>query len=460
MINNNLAAVFERIKNSSFLKSVLSLSSGVVIGQAINMIGMPIIGRVYTAADIGDYTLITTNANVILSISALGMLTVFMLPEKDSEARELSRLVTYSTIVISLFCVIILSLVSPWWRLIKTEEVSYSVALAVLWAYVIMTSVNSICYAYSNRLRLYKVLFWNPVIGAGVNIVLGIIFGTLHFGFVGYTLAHIISMVINILHLIVNANPYAPIPWDERQGYRKLLKAYQRFPKYQMPANLVSSVATQIPLEIMSFSFSATVLGYYSMANRILSLPMSLLATPINRVYFQEASQRYQRGEDIAEFGFKIMETNIKIAIIPVVILMVFGRWIFSFFLGVQWETAGAYAAVLGVYYLVSFCASCLSGSFVIIGKNSWNLVCSIANVGIGVLLFVLIKLIPSISAMAFMFIMALSFTVERVVEEGVFFSYLGFRLKDYILFVLKWILFPFVTAFGIQFLFGLLRAM
>lgn len=451
MKSNFFKRTITRIKKSNFIKSVLSLSSGVIIGQIINTVGMPVVSRIYTAADMGDYTLITSNANVISAIAVLGMMTVFMLPEKDTEARELSRLVTYSTIIITTVCVAFLYGISSWWKLIETEEVSYFVSLVVLWLYIIAYTVNNICYAYANRLKLYGVLFWNPIIGAGFNIGLGIVFGLMGFGFVGYTLAHILSIGANIVHLLRHANPYSAIPENERIGYKKLLKQYQRFPKYQMPANLVSNVAIQIPIQIISVAFSSTVLGYYSMANRIMSMPTSLLATPINRVYFREASQRYRNGEDIGEFGFKIMETNIKVALIPIVILMVFGRWIFSFVLGAQWAEAGSYAAILGMYFLIAFCVSCLAGSFVIIGKNSWNLICASVNVGIGLLLFIIVKIFPDISAWNFLLIMSLLSTIERVVEEGVFFVYMGLNLKRYVLFVVKYIMVPFALAYILQ---------
>ena len=55
----------QRIQTSGFLKSVLTLSSGVIVGQAINFLGMPVVGRVYTPTAMGDYTLITANSAII-----------------------------------------------------------------------------------------------------------------------------------------------------------------------------------------------------------------------------------------------------------------------------------------------------------------------------------------------------------------------------------------------------------
>ena len=89
MILDMVKQWINRIKKSSFIKSVLSLSSGVLIGQVILTLSTPVISRIYTASDMGDYTLIVSNANIIIAVSALGMLTVFMLPKEDTEARSL-----------------------------------------------------------------------------------------------------------------------------------------------------------------------------------------------------------------------------------------------------------------------------------------------------------------------------------------------------------------------------------
>lgn len=189
MILDMVKQWINRIKKSSFIKSVLSLSSGGLIGQVILTLSTPVIGRIYTASDMGDYTLIVSNANIIIAVSVLGMLTVFMLPKEDTEARELCRLVTLCSLIICSICVVFLYLISPYWKLLNTEGVSYSVALIVLWIYVTSYIINNICYAYANRLKLYKVLFWNPIISAVVNMGLSILFGIMGLGFIGYTVA-------------------------------------------------------------------------------------------------------------------------------------------------------------------------------------------------------------------------------------------------------------------------------
>ena len=46
-IYQRFQSLWRRILSSGFLKSVLTLSSGVVVAQGINFLGMPAVGRVY-----------------------------------------------------------------------------------------------------------------------------------------------------------------------------------------------------------------------------------------------------------------------------------------------------------------------------------------------------------------------------------------------------------------------------
>lgn len=445
--------LYKRISGSSFLKSVLTLSSGVVVGQLINFLGMPAVGRIYTPAAMGDYTLITANSAIISAFVCLGMMTSFMLPKENEEARGLSKLVAISAVLLTTFVISILWACSGVFRIFHTEAVSYGISLLVLWLYIVFNTVSNICYAYVNRQKLYRVMFWNPIITASINVVVGIIFGLLGWGFLGYTAAHILSFLVNIVHLITHANPFAKVRNPEYRNIA-LLKSYRRFPMYQMPANLISNMSSQLPVNIIESLYSAAELGQYSMSMRILTLPSTLLATPINRVFFQEASARHNRGENIGDFCYKILAANIKLAIIPIVILILLGEPIFAIFLGEQWREAGLYAAILGVYQMMQFCAACLSGDFVIIKKNQWNLISSVASLVLCLSLFGLCKFVFTISILEYLAILSIFMSLKVIVAQCALFVHLRFDLKKYLFLILRWILLPCGISFIITMFF------
>lgn len=440
------------LKNNNFLKSVLTLSSGVVFAQAINFFGMPFIGRIYSPDTIGDYTLITSNASVISAIATLGMMTVFMLPKKNDEAKGLCKMVTGALIIISSVFIVALMLLSKNLRIFEPDGVSYKVALIVLWLYVIFYNISNICYAYVNRQKMYSVMFWNPIIAAVVNVGLGSILGLLGCGFLGYTLAHIVSFVINIIHLTVHANPYSR-QVQEVYKWKILFKRYDRFIKYQMPSNLINNISNQVPITMINTLFGSSILGAYSMALKILSLPTLLLATPINRVYFQEASERYNNGNDIGEFTFNIIKTNIKLAIIPISALIVFGESIFGMFLGAEWRLAGTYAAVLGLYELIKFISACTAGGFVILKYNSINLASSIISLSLNLTILLITKIYLAEDFIICLILISAVGIIYDLCIHGLFFKLANFSVNKYLNFIAIYILIPVAVSFLLRYI-------
>ena len=451
MLVSYIKKMYNRLMGSNFARSVMTLSSGTIISQVINFVGMPVLGRIYTPAAVGDYSLVVSNAGVISALASLGMMSVFLLPEKDDESKALCRLVTVFTLAITLVSVIFLELISPFFKVFSAENASYETCLVILFFYIIANTVYSICYAYTNRQKQYKVMFVSPIVLVLGNIISGILFGLLGWEFIGYSLSHILSLGLASLHLMYNANPYGKLSSRE-YTYSALLKKYKKFPCYQMPANLISNIGIQIPNLMITHFFSSAVLGMYSMAMKILSIPTTLLSTPINRVYFREASERYNRGENIGEFSFNILQTGIKIALIPMLFLVLFGEELFSLFLGKQWYTAGTFAAVLVLYQLVHFCYSCLSGHFIIIRKNHFNLFLSFYDVLSSLALYFLVQslnisIIPCLLALSIIKISGI------IIFQGIFLKMTGFEIKRYFLFVLKIIALPTFLAWAIRYL-------
>ena len=452
-MTGKIRRVIERVKASSFAKSVLTLSSGVVVGQGINFVGMPFIGRIYTPGVIGDYSLITANSAVISAVACLGMMTVFMLPEEDGESRGLCRLVTLSTLVITSVAIAFLWLISPWFALFSLEETDYGLSLIILWLYVVLSTLNNICYAYINRQKKYRVLFWNPVFGASVNVGLGIVFGLIGWGFIGYTAARLISYAVNIVHLVLHGNPYAKIENPEHRNTLRLIREYRQFPIYQMPANLVANLSNQVPMQLISTLYSSATLGMYSMALRVLTLPTTLLATPINRVYFQEACDRFNKGEDVGMFSLRVLQANIKIGIIPICLLVIFGPQVFALFLGQQWEEAGTFASILGLFQLMEYCKCCLSGDFIVIRKNSWNLISALASLAIVVLIYIGFTAIGDAPVSMLLVALSVLLTMKTVAAQCVFFAYTGVKIRVYLVFLLKYVVIPFAASFALSML-------
>ncbi len=451
---NKIKSFFQRqvtrIRKNTFVKSVLTLSAGVVVSQAVALCTTPVISRIYTPEVLGDFSLITSNATIIGVIVCLGLISAIMIPKDNDEAKGLCRLLTFLIIGLTTILLCVALAFSPVLQLF-TVSLDYRLACCILWLYVILTNISSVCYSYVNRQGLYRVLFWNPTIGTVSNAAISIILGLLGCGLWGYICGNLLALILNILHMLFHVNPFkGKIAADYR--HRTLIKKYKEFPLILFPSNLVGTFAQQMPVQLIGRFWGSTVLGSYSMCMTILGLPSKFLAGPVNRVFYKEATERYNNGENIGVFTLKILKANIKIAIIPIALLIVLGGPIFSFILGSDWEMAGTFASVMGIYQVMVFCNSCLAGKFVVINKKKTILFLNIAGVVFYFAVFMVCHLL-SFTPLTSITVFAISGALFELTDTFIFMKQSRVNLKDYFYFLILYLIIPAVAATGIRLL-------
>lgn len=72
---------------------------------------------------------------------------------------------------------------------------------------------------------------------------------------------------------------------------------YWRFPVFLTWDGLLNTTGTQLPPLLFASFFSPAAAGLYSLANRVLALPISLLGSAIGQVFFRNAPKAYRAGQ-------------------------------------------------------------------------------------------------------------------------------------------------------------------
>lgn len=428
--------MLKKLKNylfkSDIVKSISTIASGSIIGYGLNTVLLPVLSRIFGPKQMGEYDLIISSASIYLGILCLGMLTAIMLPGEDEEAKFVCKTILTSVVLGSTIGIVVLLLIKNKYQLFHIEQ-NYVLACILLFFYLILYNAQGICYAYANRQKKYKALFWNPIIYSTSNIILSIVFGLLGGKTLGYMLGTVLGTFITVIFLCSHANPFSG-RYSLSMIKRTLIK-YRSFPLIQMPSNFISIISSQFPVQFLGRVFGSTMLGGYTMACKVLSMPVSLLATPINNVYYRTAAEKIRNGENVGLFAFKLIKININLAIIPIFILMVWGNPICSLFLGEKWGIAGTYMGILGIYYLIFFCASCLSGTLILADKKAINLLSIVVKVVINIVVFSLAKIFGW-GLILTIIIYTIEETLFQIFMIGVSLYYINCPINKYIKFI------------------------
>lgn len=378
--------LFEKLKGSRFWLSVVSLSMGQVVAQAVNFLLIPVISRLYAKEAYGDFGVITSFAAIVMGVIGLGLGSAIMAADNREESEKVFRVCYILQFILSTALCLAMLAVSPFWQLFHTT-LPYPLALLFLYLYLNLSIHFSLMSVYVNRLGANKVLLFNPILAALSNVFITLPLGFLHMDAWGLFAANLTATALANLHMLRYASPYTqPFCFKD---VRDVFIKFKHFVLYQYPANFMGTLSDNVPAQMLSGAFGSAALGDYSMCNRVFGLPLQVIAQPIQTVYFRDASALHRAGKDVSRLTFSLVSKIMVAAFIPMVVGCAFAEKIFGFVLGAKWQSAGRLAAVMAFPFLFNFCSSCVTYCRVVIGRQRMNLF--IAAVHIALVLTALI---------------------------------------------------------------------
>jgi O-antigen/teichoic acid export membrane protein len=359
---------------SRFITNVLKLVSGSVIAQALGILLVPIITRLYSPGDYGAFQVFLSISSILAVLSCLSYQLAIMLPKEEEDSANIVTLCIALVSIISVVSGGVFILLSGWvGETLNTPDLSqYLIFLpVVVFLNGLFVVVN---YWLSRRVRfgtLATAQVANSVsskfvqIGTGFGSAspLGLILGLI----AGYGAALLV-----MLRGIREDLPLFRSVSLSRITY--LAKRYRRFPLFTSWSTVANSASLQVaPLMLASF-FNPAIVGFYGVAHMVVNMPMSLIGSATGQVFFQKASEEKNRTGSVKTVVREVHQRLVSIGIFPILILMIIGEELFALVLGAQWGTAGGYARILAPWLLLVFIASPLSTIFSVLEKQTIGL--------------------------------------------------------------------------------------
>ena len=359
---------------SRFITNVLKLVSGSVIAQALGILLVPIITRLYSPGDYGAFQVFLSISSILAVLSCLSYQLAIMLPKEEEDSANIVTLCIALVSIISVVSGGVFILLSGWvGETLNTPDLSqYLIFLpVVVFLNGLFVVVN---YWLSRRIRfgtLATAQVANSVsskfvqIGTGFGSAspLGLILGLI----AGYGAALLV-----MLRGIREDLPLFRSVSLSRITY--LAKRYRRFPLFTSWSTVANSASLQVaPLMLASF-FNPAIVGFYGVAHMVVNMPMSLIGSATGQVFFQKASEEKNRTGSVKTVVREVHQRLVSIGIFPILILMIIGEELFALVLGAQWGTAGGYARILAPWLLLVFIASPLSTIFSVLERQTIGL--------------------------------------------------------------------------------------
>ena len=366
-------------KVSSFSFDVFKLASGTAIAQALVILAMPLLTRLYAPELFGLLSVFTGITSVLTVFVCMSYEYAIVLPEDDGDASNLLGVSVGFTTLFSLLTVPVICI----WGGDIAQLFNVPTLVNYLWMLPLSTFLSGLFSALNYWVSRTKQFGRLSIVK--VTQSLAATLTKLGSGYAGYATG---GMMVgaNVGGQIIATSILGAWIWRENKilllksiHWQRMLdniKRYYRFPMYYTGSNLVNTLSSMTPVFLFSFFFSPVIVGYYSLGMSALQAPMSLLGNSISQVLFQKVSEARLQGR-LASVVEKTFSFLVIIGVFPLLMVTIIGRDLFIVFFGQDWVEAGVYTQILSASLVLFFVTSPLTVLTAALEKQKFALVTS-----------------------------------------------------------------------------------
>ena len=363
------------IKLSENMKNVARISSGTVIGQIISVISLPIITRIYGAEIMGVWAIIYAIAVIINTLSDLGLIQSIMVEDESSVQRTYSVVSTLIVIidlaaiaVVYFYCAVILDYDSSLILVTVFFTFIYSISLQFV----------QLSYTWLNRNKEYSVLMKNPIINQGSIMFFSIVLGLAGCKQYGYYIGVTAGQLLTLLHM--KRHLPAKTPWPTVLDIKEVIIKNKEFVKYQMPTNLTLQFRNQLPNLLIGGLFGNTMLGYFSVSQKLLNIPVTFIGQALGKVFYQRCSEMQREGQKLGEFIYRNLSRAMMLAFVPMALLAAYGDAAVVIFFGREYAVSGIIVRIIVFRAFFTFVSSATQGMDIVLKKQQYAMFAGIVQ--------------------------------------------------------------------------------
>lgn len=365
-----------------FSSDVLKLVTGTTFAQVLVILASPVLTRLFSPADFGLLAIFTSITKVLGVVACLRYEFAIMLPDEEKDAVNLLALCIAIVTGISLLCLPLFIIFEPAIvRALNAPDLA-----GHLWLISPFVFVSGLCVAlnyWNSRSRQYGRLSVARIVSAVATTG-----GQVGAGFGGIATGGALIGANALGQGVATGILAAQILRDDHRRLtrhvsvhrmRAVLVRYKKFPLYESWSGLLNVSSWQLPSLLLPIYFSPAQAGYYALAFRLIMLPMDLVGSAIQQVFFQRASDAKRDGQ-LAGLTESVFTVLLRIGLFPMLTISLIGEELFALVFGSAWGEAGIYTQLLAVWAVLWFISSPLSTIYMIQENQGFGLRINIVN--------------------------------------------------------------------------------
>ena len=290
----------------------------------------PILTRLYSVEAFGTLSLFTSFM-VIFGVITTGRYELAMgLPEKDEKAKDLIKLIFILGFIVSIVYLVILFITKEIIQYSDSSGLFQSNWIYLAPIYTFFIAIYSSLIYWNQRKKEYKKITISNALQVISTTVFSLLFG--FFGWIesGMMISLVLGIIISSWFLLKDFNNEDLL--INNNDLKKVGKEYISFPKYMILSDLSLTTGQQFIPIIFSSLFSTTIVGYYSLANRMIRLPNIIITSSIANIFRNDAIDEIRKNGNCEQL-YKSIFKKLFVLSLPIYLsVFIFSPILFTFF--------------------------------------------------------------------------------------------------------------------------------
>lgn len=391
-----------------FVKNVIKLASGSSIAKILPFLALPILTRSMSPEEFGLYSIYFSITMMFGALVSLRLDYAINAARNENEAKLIFLLCMLFTLIGSLiisFVVFVLYI---------SEHVGLiwlSLPLSIC-----LMSINLCLTCLCNYFGFFKVMSYGRIINACVCFIVQLIFVLLLKVNDGAYFGIILGYLISSFYLLYKVSIYSFVKIvNVRKKMRIVFFRYISYPKLIFPGSFINFATGNAPIYFIGSFFGTSQVGYYSLAFRISSGVVAILARSISEVYRAKACFYFNQNGNFIEVFRTVSKLSFVISISGFLLLSLIAEPLFEFLFGDGWGISVEYTKILIPAFILQFVTTCVGYSLMIVKWQKYDFLWQIFRLILTIISLSIVYLL-SLSEKDFIFITSCSLTIGYLV--------------------------------------------
>lgn len=362
------------------------------MGQLLVAAASPILTRVYSARELGTLSVYASLLATLVPMLSLRYEVAIPLPEEDTDALNV-LLVAVLCLLATSSLILVAALVfgGPIASLTGAQGLEHylwllPIGLAAAGTYQALSywGIRKGLFGGIGRARVMQSVGQvSSQVGLGVGGAgsIGLLVGDVIGRSSGAT-----ALMVSLARSRVKGSD--SVSW---QKMRDQARRYRRFPLFGSWAALANAAGLHLTPFLIAASFGVRAAGFWTVGQRVMSLPSTIIGQAVGQVYLGEAAIIVRSDRDALRPLY--LKTAKRLALVGVLLLLPAGLLaplVFPFVFGSQWHQTGVYMALAAVMFFAQFVASPLSQTLNVVGRQDLQLAWDVSRLAVMLTVFLL----------------------------------------------------------------------